>query len=156
MFLPSLFCLFNFYVDIFISISTFGLWMWSIIIKEIRQTQSLHIFFLLNTWKLTEQIGGGSGNLQNQICVSTCWGDLRGILGLILINVSSIIVDNDTASCDNDGREVSPYQKTRHDPQKANKTKWEFVSVINHTHTTCQPLGDTRTSKLIGKRTNQL
>lgn len=61
--------------------------------------------------------------MQNQICVSTCWGDLRGILGLILINVSSIIVDNDTASCDNDGREVSPYQKRRHDPQKANKTK---------------------------------
>lgn len=61
--------------------------------------------------------------MQNQICVSTCWGDLRGILGLILINVSRIIVDNDTASCDNDGREVSPYQKTRHDPQKANKTK---------------------------------
>lgn len=156
MFLPSLFWLFNFYVDIFISISTFGLWMWSIIIKEIRLRLSLFTFFLLNTWKLTEQIGGGSGNLQNQICVSTCWGGLRGILGLILINVSSIIVDNDTASCDNDGREVSPYQKTRHDLQKANKTKWEFVSVINHTHTTCQPLGDTRTSKLIGKRTNQL
>lgn len=156
MFLPSLFCLFNFYVDIFISISTFGLWMWSIIIKEIRQTQSLHIFFYLTHESSLKKIGGGSGNLQNQICVSTCWGDLRGILGLILINVSSIIVDNDTASCDNDGREVSPYQKTRHDPQKANKTKWEFVSVINHTHTTCQPLGDTRTSKLIGKRTNQL